>query len=65
MLTAVHERAAGVVDDVGDLVAALQGHAGDHARQRACDVLEGVVVVVAHDHLPRSTEPAAGSVHTR
>ena len=60
LVAAEDDRLAGVVDDVGDLVAALDAHAGDEACERAGDVLEGVVVVVAHDHPPGVSAPASG-----
>src|SRR5262249_41113984 len=60
LLAAVNDRLAGAVDDVGDLVATLQGDARNDARQRARHVVEGVVVVVADDHLPRASRAAPG-----
>ena len=39
--------------------------AGDEARERARDVVEGVVVVVAHDHPPGAPEAAPGLADAR
>src|SRR5437660_177891 len=55
--TAVDGRLAGVVDHVGNLVSPLEADAGDVSCKRPGDVVEGVVVVVAHDHAPRASEP--------
>ena len=60
-MPAVDDRLAGVVDHVGDLVSARAAYAGDEARERARDVVEGVVVVVAHDHPPRVAQPLPGA----
>ncbi len=52
----VDDRLARVVDHAGDLVTAGDRDAGDEARQRARDVLERVVIVVAYDHPPRAAK---------
>ena len=65
LVAAVDDRLARVVDRVGDLVSARQRDAGDEARERARDVIEGVVIVVADDHLPRAAEAAAGRAGAR
>jgi hypothetical protein len=49
------------VDLVGERVAALQVHAGDHTRQRLGDVVEGVVIVVQDDHQPVAAEALVGT----
>jgi hypothetical protein len=54
----VDDRLAGAVHDVRDLMAAVECDAGDEARERARDVLEGVVIVVADDHSPGAPERA-------
>src|SRR5437016_2314519 len=58
LVAGVDDGAAGGVNHVRDLVPALDGHAGDHARKRARDVVEGVVIVVPDDHLPRAAQAA-------
>src|SRR3954452_23930757 len=56
------DRAAAVVDLVGDAKAALVGDVRDGRRERGGDALEGVVVVVQDDDVPRGAESRAGAV---
>ena len=56
LVAAPDDRLAGVVDAVGHRVAAVDGDAGDVARQRVRDVVERVVVVVADDHPPGAAQ---------
>ena len=64
LAAAVDDRPAGAVDHARDLVPARQADAGDEARERPRDVVEGVVIVVADDHPPRTPEPAAGTARS-
>src|SRR5271168_536542 len=59
LVAAVDDSAAGGVDHVGDLHAALERDAGDETGERAGDMVEGVVVVVADDHPPGAPEAAS------
>src|SRR3954454_21203823 len=61
LMAGPHDRQAGAVDAVGDLVAAIDGHAGDEARQGVGDAVEGVVIVVADDHPPGAAQGAVGA----
>src|SRR5918998_5530134 len=58
---APHDRLAGVVDRVRDGVALGQRDPRDEAAERASDVVERVVVVVADDHAPVAAQPRAGA----
>src|SRR5262249_46222855 len=53
------DRATGVVDLVCHSQASLVGDVRDGRRERSCDALEGVVVVVEDDHVPRGAEAGA------
>src|ERR1700683_2430130 len=64
-MAAVDDRPSGAVDHVGDLVSALERDAGNEARERARDVLEGVVVVVADDHPPGRSLAVGGPARAR
>jgi len=65
LVPAPDDRLAGVVDAVGHRVADGHGEAGDVARQRVGDVVEGVVVVVAHNHPPLAAEAASRALDAR
>src|SRR5262245_29295573 len=51
------DRHPGVVDLIRKAVALIETDSRDHAGQRAGDVVEGVVVVVADDHAPVPAQP--------
>ncbi len=59
LMAAVDDRLARAVDHLRELVPALEGRRGDVARERAGDVVEGVVVVVADDHPPGVVQAAS------
>ncbi len=59
------DRAAVVVDAVGEPVAVGERDAGDHAGERLGDVIERVVVVVQHDDPPEAADSAAGAAQPR
>src|SRR6266508_2543111 len=59
LVAAEHDRLPGVVDLVGDRVAAVDGDAGDVASERMGHVIERVVVVVADDYTPRPAQAGA------
>src|SRR3954454_1226917 len=59
------DRLAAGVDLVGDPVALVEVDARQHLRQRRGDVLEGVVVVVAHDHVPITSQARIGAGASR
>src|SRR5256886_15979273 len=61
----VDDGRARVVDHVRDLVSERHRDAGDHARERTGDVIEGVVIVVADDHLPRAPKARPRSPRAR
>jgi hypothetical protein len=53
------------VDPVREAHALLEADTGEHGGQRLRDAVEGVVVVVEDDHLPRRVETAAGVAGAR
>src|SRR4029077_2471101 len=57
-----HDRTSIAVDAVGDAQALVIGHLGQGRGQRGRDTLEGVVVVVQDDDVPRSPETRPGAV---
>ena len=64
-MAAPHDGQAGRVDALGDLVALVDGDAGDAAREREGHVVERVVVVVAHDDPPSAAQAGAGILYAR
>ena len=62
---APHDRAAALVDPVGEPVSLRQRDARYHPRERLRDVVEGVELVVEHDHPPQPAEVAARSAYAR
>src|SRR3954447_659701 len=59
------DRLARVVDLVRDPVAVVDADPRDHPGQGVGHAVEGVVVVVEHDHAPGVAQAAAGLAHAR